>query len=79
MVQSLLKSGSLNNAPHTPAILAMSRITNKTALVLDTDLLTKNIRISLLDSGKVQVTTVTGVGGNGEDVVAQGEHQKMSS
>src|SRR5271170_6289548 len=46
MVGSLLQSGCLNNAPHTPAILAMSRVTNKTALILDTDLLTKNIRIA---------------------------------
>jgi penicillin-binding protein activator len=76
MVQSLLASGALNNAPHTPAIMAMSNITNKTGIILDTDLLTKNIRVALLQSGKVQVTTITGVGGQGEDVVAQGEHQK---
>jgi penicillin-binding protein activator len=76
MVASLLSSGALNNSPHTPAIMAMSRISDKTALIIDTDLLTKNIRISLLNSGKVQVTTVVGLNDKGEDALAQGEHQK---
>ena len=63
MVQSLLGSGTLDTAPRIPAIMAISRITNKTSEVVDTDLLTKNIRIALLQSGKVRTSTTIGLGG----------------
>jgi hypothetical protein len=76
MVQSLLGSGALDNAPHKPAILVMSRIKNETSYNVDVDLLTKNIRIALLQSGKVQVSTTAGLGGNAEDPYAQQEAQK---
>jgi penicillin-binding protein activator len=77
MVQSLLNSGCLDNAPHKPAILVMSRIRNETAYVVDTDLLTKNIRIALLQTGKVQVSTTAGLGGNAEDPYAQQKAQEQ--
>jgi len=70
MVQSLLGSGTLDTAPRIPAIMAISRITNKTSEVVDTDLLTKNIRIALLQSGKVRTSTTIGLGGASEDPLA---------
>lgn len=76
MVQSLLNSGALDNAPHKPAILVISRIKNETSYDVDVDLLTKNIRIALLQTGKVQVSTTAGLGGNAEDPYAQEEAQK---
>jgi penicillin-binding protein activator len=77
MVQSLLNSGCLDNAPHKPAILVISRIKNETSYVVDTDLLTKNIRIALLQTGKIQVSTTAGLGGNAEDPYAQQKAQEQ--
>jgi penicillin-binding protein activator len=71
LVQSLLKSGVLERAEHQPAVLAISRITNDTDQQFDTDLLTKNIRVALLNTGKVVTTTIVGPGGNVEDPEAQ--------
>ena len=49
--------------------LAVSRITNNTSEVVDTDLLVKQIRVPLLKSGKVTVTTIGGL--TVEDSVAK--------
>jgi uncharacterized protein (TIGR02722 family) len=70
LVQSMLDSGCLNNAPRKPAIMAISRIRNNSDQIVDTDLLVKNIRITLLQSGKVQVTTTLGPDGRTEDPTA---------
>jgi hypothetical protein len=69
MVQSLLNSGVLEKAPQQPAVLAISRITNDTNQQFDMDLLTKNIRVALNQSGKVLTTTTFGA--NPEDKTAQ--------
>ena len=76
MVQSLLTGGALENAPRQPAVMAISRIRNNTDQQIDIDLLTKKIRTSLLQSGKVQTTTVIGLGGSAEDPLAKGEAQR---
>jgi uncharacterized protein (TIGR02722 family) len=61
MIQSLLTSGVVEKAPRQPALLAVDRITNKTTDAnLDTDLLSKKIRIALMRTGKVQTTTTYG-------------------
>jgi hypothetical protein len=60
MSQSLVSSGVLERAPRRPAVLAMSRIINNTTQHVDTDLLTKKIRVVLLNSGKVVTTTTFG-------------------
>ena len=39
LLNSLLSSDALNNAPRKPAILAVHRIINNTSLMVDTDLL----------------------------------------
>ncbi|HEX5400066.1 MAG TPA: penicillin-binding protein activator LpoB [Verrucomicrobiae bacterium] len=60
MTGELLASGALDKVPHPPAILAMSRIVNNTGQQIDTDLLTKRIRVALLQSGKAITTTTFG-------------------
>ena len=59
MIQSMLGSGILDKAGHKPAIIVVGRVANNTTRQLDTDLLTKNIRVALNKSGKAQ-TDVTG-------------------
>jgi len=69
MVQDLINSGTLEKAPTQPAVMAISRITNDTTQQFDTDMLTKNIRVALLQTGKVVTTTTFGA--NPEDKMAQ--------
>jgi len=60
-VQSMLKSGALNKKSGDRYVLAISRITNDTMQHIDTDQLIKKIRVELLRSGKVVVTTAVGI------------------
>lgn len=76
MVKSLLASGALDKALQQPAVLAISRITNNTTQQIDTDMLTKKIRVALNQSGKVLTTTTMGVGGIVEDPLAKGIQQE---
>ncbi len=46
-----------------PWVMAISRMVNDTTLNLDTDQLVKKIRIDLLNSGRVMVTTAVGLEG----------------
>lgn len=72
MVASLLTSGVLDNAPSQPAIMAVTGVTNNTSTVVDTALLTKNIRVALTQSGKVLTTTTYGLQGTAvEDPLAR--------
>ena len=57
-------------------MLAISRIVNNTAQQIDTDLLTKKIRVALLQSGKAVTTTTMGLGGTAEDPMAKGLQQE---
>jgi penicillin-binding protein activator len=77
MVNSLLTSGVLDSAPRKPAIMAISRITNETDQEFDTDLLVKNIRVALSQSGKVRTSTTVGLGGQAEDPLAKGTQQQQ--
>ncbi|MGC6476320.1 MAG: penicillin-binding protein activator LpoB [Parvibaculales bacterium] len=63
MVESMISSGSLNNPNGGRYILAISNIDNRTMQRIDTDQLVKKIRVSLLNSGRVLVTTAVGIGG----------------
>lgn len=69
-VQSMLKSGALDKKSGDRYVLAISRITNDTMQHIDTDQLIKKIRIELLRSGKVVVTTAVGMDG-AEDKMAK--------
>ena len=76
MIKSLLVSGALDKSPQQPAVLAISRIINNTTQQIDTDMLTKKIRVALNQSGKVLTTTTIGIGGIAEDPLAQGMQQE---
>lgn len=76
MINSLLASGALDKAQAQPAVLAISRIVNNTTQQIDTDLLTKKIRVALNQSGKALTTTTMGIGGIAEDPLAQGIQQE---
>jgi uncharacterized protein (TIGR02722 family) len=76
MTGELLASGALDKVSNPPAVLAISRIVNNTGQQIDIDLLTKKIRIALLQSGKAVTTTVMGLGGTAEDPMAKGLQQE---
>ena len=76
MINSLLASGALDNISTQPAMLAISRIVNNTTQQIDTDLLTKKIRVALNTSGKALTTTTIGLGGIAEDPLARGIQQE---
>ena len=61
-IQSMLQSGALNKRDGKPYVLAISRIVNDTMQRIDTDQLIKKIRVELLQSGKVVVTTAVSAG-----------------
>jgi len=73
----LLASGVLDKVKTPPAVLAMSRIVNNTGQQIDIDLLTKKIRVGLLQSGKAVTTTTFGLGGSAEDPLAKGIQQQQ--
>lgn len=62
-VQSMLSTGAVTNPNGGRYILAISRVLNDTLQRIDTDQLIKKIRIELLNSGKVVVTTAVGING----------------
>ena len=63
MVESILASGVVNHPDDGRYVLAISRITNDTMQRIDTDQLVKKIRVDLLRSGKVVVTTAISANG----------------
>ncbi|MFA5454711.1 MAG: penicillin-binding protein activator LpoB [Sulfurimonas sp.] len=69
MVESLLASGAVTKKDGGRYVLAVSRVVNDTMQHIDTDQLVKKIRVGLLQSGKVIVTTA---------VSADGAEDKMS-
>lgn len=71
LVQELLASGVLDEANRKPAVLAISRIVNNTSEPVDTNLLTRRIRVALNQSGKAVTTTTIGLGGEAEDPLAR--------
>ncbi|MEA1915935.1 MAG: penicillin-binding protein activator LpoB [Campylobacterota bacterium] len=69
MVQSLLNSGAVNKPGGGRYVLVVSRVLNDTMQHIDTDQLVKKMRVALLRSGKVVVTTAVGLNG-AEDKMA---------
>ena len=76
MTSELLASGALDKVPNPPAILAISRIINNTGEQIDTDLLVKKIRVSLLQSGKALTTTTFTLDNSAEDPMAKALQQQ---
>jgi uncharacterized protein (TIGR02722 family) len=62
-VQSLLSSGAVNHPQGGRYVLMISRIVNDTMQRIDTDQFIKKIRIELLNSGRVVITTAVAAGG----------------
>jgi PBP1b-binding outer membrane lipoprotein LpoB len=80
MVNSLISKhinpGSLKGSgPDGRAVLAISRIVNSTSLQIDTDLLVKKIRISLLGTGKVVADITAGLGGPEDPLAAEAKRE----
>ncbi len=69
MIASLLSSGALDKVTNPPAIIVMSRIENRTGQHLETDLLTKKIRIALNKGGKAITRLNYGTGADGQPLV----------
>ncbi|MBP6508082.1 MAG: hypothetical protein KA257_11010, partial [Opitutaceae bacterium] len=79
LVASLLSGGALNNAPRTPAILAVDRVINNTQLMVDTDLLIKKIRVALTQTGKIAITNTMGLGERAVVASEAAELEEMQS
>jgi hypothetical protein len=79
LLNSLLSSEALNNAPRHPAILAVDRIINNTQLMVDTDLLIKKIRVGLTQTGKVAITNTMGLGERAVVASEAAELEEMQS
>ncbi len=62
-VADIIRSGALDNPQNKRYVLAISRIVNDTMQHFDTDELVKKIRVELLRSGRVNVTTAVAAGG----------------
>ncbi len=76
-VNKLLQSGAIDKVANPPAIVAISRIVNNTDQQIDLNLITKKIRVALLDSGKALTSTTMGLGGTAEDPLAKGAKQEQ--
>ena len=63
MIQSLLRREDLAAADGRRMVVMVGRIRNATGTRIDTDLLTKKIRVALLNSGKFVITTAVGLDG----------------
>jgi len=72
LIQEMTTSGVFAEySSKKKAVLGISRIFNDTTDQFDTDLLIKKIRVALLHSGKVEVSTTIGLGGKAEDPLAK--------
>lgn len=70
LATKLLKSPVLAKyGPDNRAVMAVSLIENRTSTQLETDLLIKDIRTALLNSGKVYTTTAVSVGASEDPLV----------
>ncbi len=70
-ISSMMQSGALNKRGGGRYVLAISRIINDTTQRIDTDQLVKKIRVQLLQSGKVIVTTAVGANGPEDNMAMQ--------
>lgn len=71
LVADLFASGVLERAPEQPAVMAISKITNKTTRQVDINELTKKIRVALNQSGKVVTLSTMSYGDVVEDPMAK--------
>lgn len=77
-VNSMLQSGALNKHGGGRYVLAVSRIINDTMQRIDTDQLVKKIRVELLQSGRVVVTTAVSADGAEDQMSMQARELRKS-
>lgn len=77
-VESMLQSGAVNKRDGGRYVLAISRIVNDTMQRIDTDQLIKKIRVDLLQSGRVVVTTAVGADGAEDKMAMQARELRNS-
>ncbi|MCX8501537.1 MAG: penicillin-binding protein activator LpoB [Alphaproteobacteria bacterium] len=77
-VQKMIASGAVAKPGGGRFVLAISRVINDTQQRFDTDLLVKKIRVELLNSGKVVVSTAVSANG-AEDNMSMQARQLRSS
>lgn len=72
---NFINPGKLQPPADKPALLAISRIVNRTGSHIETDLLVKKIRVALNQTGKVVISTTIGISG-AEDEIANEERRR---
>ena len=77
-VQKMVASGAVAKPGGGRYILAISRVINDTQQRFDTDLLVKKIRVELLNSGKVMVTTAVSAAGAEDNMSMQARQLRDS-
>lgn len=70
-VQSMLASSAVDNPKGGRYVLTISKIKNDTMQRIDTDQLVKKIRVELMNSGKVAITTAISVNGAEDSATAE--------
>jgi hypothetical protein len=77
-VDGMLASGAVSKPDGERYIMVVSRVTNDTMQRIDTDQLTKKIRVGLLRSGKVVTTTAVGLDGAEDEMSARARELRDS-
>jgi uncharacterized protein (TIGR02722 family) len=77
-VDDMLASGAVSNPNGGRYIMVVSRITNDTMQRIDTDQLSKKIRVALLRSGKVVTTTAVGLNGAEDEMTMRARELRNS-
>jgi hypothetical protein len=77
-VQDLILSGAVNRPGGGRYVMVVSTVINDTMQRIDTDLLTKKIRVALLRSGKVVTTTAVGNNGPEDSMSMQARKLRQS-
>lgn len=77
-VESMLASGAVENPNGGRYVMTVSRILNDTMQRIDTDQLTKKIRVELLNSGRVVTTSAVGIDGPEDAMVQQARDLRQS-
>jgi uncharacterized protein (TIGR02722 family) len=77
-VDGMLASGAVSKPDGERYIMVVSRVTNDTMQRIDTDQLTKKIRVGLLRSGKVVTTTAVGLDGAEDGMSARARELRDS-
>lgn len=77
-IAKLIASGVINKPGGGRYVMVVSRVTNDTMQRIDTEQLTKKIRVELLNSGKVVTTTAVGLDAPEDPMVAKARELRQS-